>query len=269
MDKNPYTHNQQNNYAIALSYYIDIHLLIQMYSNYFDLASRTSHATLLVPPYLYSAELIGAKSQLPAYPELTWDSSLTSQHSYPDTSYTGIPLASYVTFNSIDAEVIYTFNSNDNLSTFEDKPVAWKNVSGPNKYVYFDIPLSFFNRSQAIIALQTAVDDLLDIPTDINDQTDLAQLPHTIQLGQNYPNPFNPSTTIEFSLPEKDHISILVYNILGQQIRTLTDEEYSAGYHEVTWDGTNKSGDKVSSGIYLYKIVGRDFSDSKKMVLLK
>ncbi len=245
---------------------------LRIYPDYFNISSRVFHATTATPvlqDLVYSAELIGAKSELSGYPDLTWDSSLTYQHAYPSISATGIPLSNYVTFNSADVEVLYSFQSNLPGSEFENKPVAWKSTTGPNKYVYFDIPLSFFGRTQATIALQKAVQDLQDIPTDIDDNSDLTLLPTQIELSQNYPNPFNPSTTIQFTLPERTHISILVYNILGQQIQMLTDEVYPAGLHEVKWDGTNSTGDKVSSGIYLYKIASDEYSTSKKMVLLK
>ena len=63
--------------------------------------------------------------------------------------------------------------------------------------------------------------------------------------------------------------NIKVYNILGQTVRTLADHGYEAGTHQVTWDGTNRHGEAVASGLYLYRIVAGDFTQSKKMVLLK
>jgi hypothetical protein len=96
-------------------------------------------------------------------------------------------------------------------------------------------------------------------------------LPKAFQLLQNYPNPFNPNTTIEFIIPGDApvHTSLKVYNLLGQEVKVLVDEVKYPGKHQVVWDGKNLLGEKVASGIYLYKMVAEDFQDTKKMVLLK
>ncbi len=94
-------------------------------------------------------------------------------------------------------------------------------------------------------------------------------LPRESALSQNYPNPFNPETRIEFSLPRASHVTIEVYNTLGQKVRSLVSGRLSAGYKAVTWDSKDDRGVKVSSGIYLYRIVADDFIESKKMILLK
>lgn len=94
-------------------------------------------------------------------------------------------------------------------------------------------------------------------------------LPTAYALSQNSPNPFNPTTTIGFAAPQAGHVKVSVFNILGQNIKDLVDGYMDAGYHEVVWDGKDRSGDAVASGIYFYKINANDFSDTKKMVLLK
>lgn len=99
-------------------------------------------------------------------------------------------------------------------------------------------------------------------------------LPADYTLKQNFPNPFNPTTTIEFSLPVVADVRLTVYNILGQEVITLLDEQRSAGLHSVNWNATDSYGAKLSSGIYFYKLKasdadGNDFIDIKKMVLLK
>jgi flagellar hook assembly protein FlgD len=104
----------------------------------------------------------------------------------------------------------------------------------------------------------TAVDDYLS-----------SDLPTNFSLSQNYPNPFNPSTTIDVALPRRAHITLIVYNILGQQVTTLLDETLPAGPHSVTWDGLDATGRQVASGLYLYRLVADDFSETKKMVFLK
>ncbi|MBU8935037.1 MAG: T9SS type A sorting domain-containing protein [candidate division Zixibacteria bacterium] len=96
-----------------------------------------------------------------------------------------------------------------------------------------------------------------------------ANLPMEFTLGQNYPNPFNPTTEIGFNLPNAGQVSLEIFNITGQKVRSLVDGYREAGVHTVTWDGTGNRGNKVSSGVYFYRLQADDFSDTRKMVLLK
>jgi hypothetical protein len=92
----------------------------------------------------------------------------------------------------------------------------------------------------------------------------------TNQLAQNYPNPFNPVTTILYSIKERTHVSLKIYDVAGRLVKTLVNEIEQPGVmHEVRWDGRSNSGDPVASGVYFYKIVTKDFSKTRKMVLLK
>ncbi|MCK5617885.1 MAG: T9SS type A sorting domain-containing protein, partial [Candidatus Krumholzibacteria bacterium] len=85
-----------------------------------------------------------------------------------------------------------------------------------------------------------------------------------------YPNPFNPTTTIHYTVKRRANVSLRIYNVAGQLIRTLVDEAKTAGeVHTATWDGRNGAGQSVSSGVYFYKLVAKDFTQTKKMVLLK
>jgi len=95
------------------------------------------------------------------------------------------------------------------------------------------------------------------------------QVPEDYFLGQNYPNPFNPGTQISFELPVGSHVTLTVYNILGQKVTTLVDEGMSAGRYVADWDGTSDGGRLVSSGVYLYKLEAGDFIKTRKMLLLK
>ena len=94
-------------------------------------------------------------------------------------------------------------------------------------------------------------------------------LPNTFSLEQNYPNPFNPETTIKFQLPKNIHVYIGIFNVLGQEIKTLVDEDMGAGFHSMKWNGTNNNGERMTSGIYYYRIKAGDFTALKKMILLK
>jgi len=90
------------------------------------------------------------------------------------------------------------------------------------------------------------------------------ELPTVFSLSQNYPNPFNPSTTISFDIPRHSHAKLVIYDVLGREVRTLVDEEKQPGRYSVTFDASN-----LPSGVYLYRMVAGNFSDVKKMVLVK
>ncbi|MGA9115307.1 MAG: FlgD immunoglobulin-like domain containing protein [Bacteroidota bacterium] len=101
------------------------------------------------------------------------------------------------------------------------------------------------------------------------------ELPREFRLWQNYPNPFNPSTTIRFALPREARVRVSVYNLLGQEIRTLLEGERAAGYHTATWDGRNRTGVEAASGVYFYRMEAHSadgeirFADLKKLILLR
>ncbi|MGB2698604.1 MAG: T9SS type A sorting domain-containing protein, partial [Candidatus Zixiibacteriota bacterium] len=93
-------------------------------------------------------------------------------------------------------------------------------------------------------------------------------LPTRFALMNNYPNPFNLNTNISFALPIDSKISLKLYNIAGQLVKSF-EGTYQAGNHTIVWDGTNTRGEEVASGIYLYKLVTGDYTSTKKMVLMK
>jgi hypothetical protein len=96
-----------------------------------------------------------------------------------------------------------------------------------------------------------------------------AGIPESYALLQNHPNPFNPETELDFQLPEANHVVVKIFNTLGEEIRTLVEAPYEAGYHRVRWDGKDKNGNPVASGIYLYQLQAGDFSQVRKMALLR
>ncbi len=89
-------------------------------------------------------------------------------------------------------------------------------------------------------------------------------VPIEYALQQNYPNPFNPSTTIRYGLPNRSHVTLTVFNTLGQQTAILQNGEQEAGYHEVQFDGKN-----LSSGVYFYRIQAGDFMATRRLLLLR
>jgi len=93
--------------------------------------------------------------------------------------------------------------------------------------------------------------------------------PHSFSLGQNFPNPFNPETMIRYSVPQPADVTIRVFNSLGKQVRTLVDGYVQAGTHQVVWDGRDRNGNKVVTGIYYYAMESDGFRSLKKAVFLK
>ncbi|MCX8056039.1 MAG: T9SS type A sorting domain-containing protein [Ignavibacteria bacterium] len=94
-------------------------------------------------------------------------------------------------------------------------------------------------------------------------------IPTTYDLSQNYPNPFNPTTEIKFNVPKSERVRIAVYNSIGKLVKVLVDDNLAPGSYKVTWNGEDNRGQKVTSGVYLYRMETPSFQATKKMVLLK
>jgi hypothetical protein len=102
----------------------------------------------------------------------------------------------------------------------------------------------------------------------------MVQPPSQFSLRQNYPNPlrasaFNPVTQIRYELPKTSKVTLIIYNNLGQEVRRLVDGQQFAGYYTAAWDGRDHRGARVGSGIYYYRLVAGQFSETKKMALLR
>lgn len=93
--------------------------------------------------------------------------------------------------------------------------------------------------------------------------------PQKYQLQQNYPNPFNPVTRIKFHLPETDHVELSIFNLRGQKIKELVNEDFQPGIYESIWNGTDNSDNRVASGVYIYKLKTESYTCSKKLILIK
>jgi len=112
------------------------------------------------------------------------------------------------------------------------------------------------------------IQSLYDFITDAKDEQEI-KLPKNFGLRQNYPNPFNNQTRIEYQLSTQSIVKLEIFNVMGQKIKTLMNEEKLPGFYNISWDGQNESGASVNSGIYFVKFSSDKFSEIKKMTLLK
>jgi hypothetical protein len=139
-------------------------------------------------------------------------------------------------------------------------PLPTVQVTGIADQFTFEVPpvggYQILLRSRDDIQIMTSVKEGRAIPT-------------RFLLRQNYPNPFNPSTAIQYELPKAAEVLLVVYDILGRQVRELVDTRQNAGYYTVTWDGRNDRGMPVAGGIYLYRITAGSYVKTLKMVLVK
>ena len=115
---------------------------------------------------------------------------------------------------------------------------------------------------------------LFDMYPIVPDETRLEErltdaLPPSWKLQQNYPNPFNTDTIIEYQIAAKTRVALTVMNLLGQEVRTLVDDEQTAGIYRKGWNGRGHSGQRLASGVYLYRLEVQGFTLKRKMILLQ
>jgi len=115
--------------------------------------------------------------------------------------------------------------------------------------------------------LEWKIDSLIE--TGVREKAEDETVPENFMLLQNYPNPFNPITNIEFTIPQAAHVKLEIFNVLGKRVVALVDEKIGAGYKIVEWDGKDDQGMDVSTGVYFYRLKVGDFTQTRKMVLLK
>ncbi|GBE27830.1 hypothetical protein BMS3Bbin03_01760 [bacterium BMS3Bbin03] len=117
-----------------------------------------------------------------------------------------------------------------------------------------------------------SVEELTFVATAVN-ESPLAnrdnKIPVKYTLIQNYPNPFNPTTMIGYQLPEISHVTLSIYNIMGQKVATLVDRTEAGGSYHVIWNGKSSTGESLPSGIYFYQLRTKSFTMIKKMTLMK
>jgi len=204
------------------------------------------------------------------HPEEGWLSPIESCDDFTDGNDTRFllsfgPFEQILPGNSIHFAIAYIIGEN-----FHIDPTNGQNL--PDNPDTFYAYLNFSDLVQSALTAQKLYDSLFFGPTDVKDSKD--ELVKKFSLFQNYPNPFNPETKIQFrvqSLKLRDPIPITlkIYNVLGQKVRTLVDERKRAGSYEVIWDGKDDQENEVASGIYFYQLKTEEFSQTRRMVLIR
>jgi hypothetical protein len=213
-------------------------------------------------------DFIGAESVVGGFPSVAFDSAMV--HPIGGLYNTEVLLPPFDGSYSI-----YTYISSDGPgSAYHGMPVGVASSSAEYGLVFTDFPLYFLERDDAQ-ALAAAVMDLFEEPVDVGDEKTVS-LPRSFSLSQNYPNPFNPSTTIAFEIPAAggdpgaaQAVALAIYDLRGRKVRTLIDGKRKPGRYTVHWDGRDDRGQSVGSGVYLYRVKVGDFSEIRKMVVLK
>ena len=174
--------------------------------------------------------------------------------------YTEVPAMAYpldFTFN-LDGETI-SFNGDVDLTPYAGSA----SIMVASGWLDYDDP----DYSWIVIYLvhPDGTTEYLDVSLGVDGDV----LPGKFALHTNFPNPFNPITHINYDLPEHSDVNLKIYNMLGQQVKTLVNQNQFPGFKSVVWNGTNNFGKPVSAGVYLYQIRAKDFSKTRKMILLK
>ena len=136
----------------------------------------------------------------------------------------------------------------------------------PQDSLYFDVVFTSYtgqNNGGGFSYIRTSVNNS---ELDMDDEY---LLPDKYALQQNFPNPFNPRTTIHYELPNQELVKIIIFNLLGHQVKRLVDGFRGAGVNSIVWDATNDHGQPVSAGIYIYQLQAGGFLQTRKMILLK
>ncbi|MCC7430093.1 S8 family serine peptidase [bacterium] len=203
----------------------------------------------------------------------------------PPTAFNIVSPANFATINSPPQnKVTFTWQKSFDLETQEpyysiefaqtsNFANSTLTVVGPDSFVTVTFNSSGWNYWRVFVTDGTVTLPCANFYRAVNvilsGVEDENNLPKAYKLSQNYPNPFNPTTTIEFAILESGKTELEIFNVLGQKIRTLVSEKLLSGSYKVKWNGTDENGKQVSSGIYFYKLKSGNFSETKKMVLLK
>jgi hypothetical protein len=167
-----------------------------------------------------------------------------------------VELISYNIYRS-DSSPVH-LNENNKISNVPEGQSSFEDSHAKVGYKYYYVVTAMYNIGESGTSNETSI-----IVTHIEPFVE-GQIPDTYSLSQNYPNPFNPTTTIEFGLPDKEFVTLKIFNTIGQEKGTLMKENLSAGIYKFRWDAND-----LPSGMYYYQLKAGEFQDVKKMVLIK
>jgi hypothetical protein len=168
------------------------------------------------------------------------------------------------------------------VSTGSTNPNDFTSISGgtyieaPTTWTQYSYGLDAYANQTIRVAIQCVSNDAfifmvdnveIDAPGGTPNNPEVT--PVISQLIGNYPNPFNPETSIAFSTKENGPVSIDIYNVRGQKVRSLLNENKEAGNHTVVWNGKDDNGKNVASGVFFYRMKSGKYSSTKKMILMK
>jgi Peptidase family M28/FlgD Ig-like domain len=161
------------------------------------------------------------------------------------------------------------YNDNDPFGVMNGEPVATGYFGTDFQTALFSFPFYYMSETEIQDLLNTLMLDYFGEEPAGTEPNGI--IVNSTSLQQNYPNPFNPNTTISFSLQTEtsNKTELTIYNLKGQRVKLLVNDQLSVGKHEVVWNGTDDSGKQVSSGLYLYRLRSGDDSQTSKMLLLK
>jgi hypothetical protein len=241
------------------------------------------HSSLTMSPGEYHFRDFLAKSDTKIYFEGPTTIHVLHGLSGDNSSYFGPANGSTVSASEV---VIYVQGTDGESSypqsvNLNPKSVVFANLYAPNGTMLIDkqakVTGAFLAHDLVIasnvrVTLASAFADVgRSSPTakPVAQEPENGDVPTTYVLSQNYPNPFNPSTQIRYGLPEASHVTLTIYNMIGQEVVRLVDDVQAEGYHVVRWNGTNDFGNTVSTGMYIFRLTAEGFVQTKKMMLLK
>lgn len=173
-----------------------------------------------------------------------------------------------------DTEV-YVAKSTDGGESFTNFKVS-QSAFTPSPVIFFGDYINIAARDGKVYPIWMRMDGfdlsvwtaIVDMPVGI-EIAEEQNILDNFELGQNYPNPFNPATHINYSIPRTAEVELAVYTTLGQRIKTLVSRQQEAGSHTITWNGTDESGSRMASGVYIYRLNAGAYTQTRKMIMMK
>jgi len=295
--------------SLALRYYDGTDwLFASLMEPFKGYAVYSSEETIVEVPPLESPTLLSFRKEslLPFEPDWYMQISITANHFQDQYNYVGAssfttplidrydyqeppPIGNFVSlyFTSQDYEgrfstdfrqsgqngYLFDFEVTSNVQGLKNIEINAENLSLQYDWMVISKETGVNYGKEIIQLTQSQANYTLIIGTDAylaEFKMEYSQLPSDFRLYQNYPNPFNPNTSICYQLPQQSEVTIEIFNILGQRVITLQQNEIKeAGYYQIPWDGTSDTGEKVASGIYILQLRTNNYHQSIKMMIQK